>query len=91
MSSDGNLRCEGFKVAWIHSCLTIVREAHRMVPASWTFRRQARSLEKVGDGPFARFWQGPTPDAPGLRPYAGDWLTDVCQSGAENYYEPWRP
>ena len=67
------------------------REAHRLVPESWTFRRQAWSLEKVGDGPFARFWQGPKPDAPGQWPYAGDWLSDVRQSGAENYYEPWRP
>ena len=37
------------------------REAHRLVPESWTFRRQAWSLEPVGDGPLARFWQGPDP------------------------------
>ena len=36
------------------------REAHRLVPASWTFRRQAWSLEKAAAaGPLARFWQGP--------------------------------
>ena len=40
------------------------REAHRLVPDSWTFRRQAWSLEKVGDGPLARFWQGPNPEKP---------------------------
>lgn len=67
------------------------REAHRLVPDSWTFRRQAWSLEKVGDGPLARFWQGPKPDATGAWPYAGDWLSDVRKIGAENYYEPWRP
>ena len=67
------------------------REAHRLVPDSWTFRRQAWSLEKVGDGPLARFWQGPAPDAPGAWPYEGDWLTDVRKIGAENYSEPWRP
>jgi hypothetical protein len=67
------------------------REAHRLVPDSWTFRRQAWSLEKVGDGPLARFWQGPKPDAPGEWPYAGDWLSDVRKEGAENYNEPWRP
>lgn len=67
------------------------REAHRLVPESWTFRRQAWSLEPVGEGPLARFWQGPNPEAPGDWPYAGDWLADIRESGAENYSEPWRP
>ena len=67
------------------------RQAHRLVPDSWTFRRQAWSLEKVGDGPLARFWQGPKPDASDAWPYEGDWLTDVRKIGAENYNEPWRP
>ena len=67
------------------------REAHRLVPDSWTFRRQAWSLEKVGDEALARFWQGPDPDAPEAWPYEGDWLSDVRKIGAENYSEPWRP
>ncbi|MBS0336761.1 MAG: hypothetical protein JSS40_08135, partial [Proteobacteria bacterium] len=67
------------------------REAHRLVPDSWTFRRQAWSLEKVGDGPLARFWQGPDPVSPSAWPYEGDWLTDVRKIGAENYSEPWKP
>ena len=67
------------------------REAHRLVPDSWTFRRQAWSLERVGEGPLARFWQGPNPDAPDAWPYEGDWLSDVRKVGAENYSEPWRP
>lgn len=67
------------------------REAHRLVPDSWTFRRQAWSLEKVGDEALARFWQGPNPDAPEAWPYEGDWLSDVRKIGAENYSEPWRP
>lgn len=67
------------------------REAHRLVPDSWTFRRQAWSLEKVGDDALARFWQGPDPKAPEAWPYEGDWLSDVREVGAENYNEPWRP
>lgn len=67
------------------------REAHRLVPDSWTFRRQAWSLEKVGDEALARFWQGPDPAAPQAWPYEGDWLSDVRKIGAENYSEPWRP
>ena len=81
------LEMDGHHAAAIHH----FREAHRLVPESWTFRRQAWSLEKVGDGPLARFWQGPDPDAPEAWPYAGDWLSDIRASGAENYSEPWRP
>lgn len=81
------LEMDGHHAAAIHH----FRAAHRLVPDSWTFRRQAWSLEKVGDGPLARFWQGPNPDAPGAWPYEGDWLSDIRRIGAENYSEPWRP
>jgi len=64
------------------------REAHRLVPDSWTFRRQAWSLEKAGDGPFARFWQGPSPGS--HWPYEGDWLTDIRREGPMNYYSAWK-
>ena len=67
------------------------REAHRLVPESWTFRRQAWSLEKGVEGPLARFWQGPKADDPASWPYAGDWLTDIRKVGAENYNERWKP
>ena len=67
------------------------RKAHELVPDSWTFRRQAWSLEKFGDGPLARFWQGPAPDDPESWPYDGDWVTDIKKVGAENYNEPWTP
>ena len=81
------LEMDGHHEAAVHH----FREAHRLVPDSWTFRRQAWSLEKVGDGPLARFWQGPNPDAPDAWPYEGDWLSDVRKIGAENYSEPWQP
>jgi len=70
-----------------HETLAIehFRAAHKLVPDSWTFRRQAWSLQPVGDGPFARFWQGPSPDAPDRWPYEGGWLEDVQKEGAENY------
>ena len=67
------------------------RAAHRLVPDSWTFRRQAWSLEGGAEGPFARFWQGPTVDDPGAWPYEGDWLSDVRKVGPENYNERFRP
>ena len=56
-------------VAWF-------REAHRLQPDNWTYKRQAWSLAD----PF----QGPT-DA-----YDSDWLTDVRKVGAEHYYPPVR-
>ena len=67
------------------------REAHRLVPDSWTFRRQAWSLEKPVEGALARFWQGPAPGNPESWPYDGDWLTDIRKSGPENYNERFNP
>lgn len=67
------------------------REAHRLVPESWTFRRQAWSLEPGAEGPLARFWQGPSEENPQAWPYEGDWLADVRAAGAQNYSEPWQP
>ena len=67
------------------------REAHRLVPDSWTFRRQAWSLEGGIEGPLNRFWQGPRDDDPDSWPYEGDWLKDVRAVGAENYSERFTP
>ncbi|MEM8768298.1 MAG: tetratricopeptide repeat protein, partial [Pseudomonadota bacterium] len=67
------------------------REAHRLVPDSWTFRRQAWSLEPGDGSPMTRFWQGPRDDDPEAWPYEGDWLKDVRAIGASNYSEPWQP
>ena len=63
------------------------REAHRLAPDDWLFRRQAWSFEPAPN----RFWQGPTPDDPDAWPYEGDWLTDIRRSGAERYYDPFQP
>lgn len=67
------------------------REAHRLVPDNFSYRRQAWSLEPNIEGPLARFWQGPSPDDPDAWPYDSDWLSDVRSFGAENYYPEWRP
>jgi len=67
------------------------RQAHRLVPDSWTFRRQAWSLERGMEGALARFWQGPPSDDPESWPYEGDWLTDIRKTGAENYNERFNP
>ena len=50
------------------------REAHRLDPENWTYKRQAWSL--------ADPLQGPT------EAYESDWLADVRRIGAENYYPP---
>ncbi len=67
------------------------REAHRLVPDSWSFRRQAWSLEEGPGGPFSRFWQGPNEADPEAWPYDGDWLADIRSVGAENYGERFEP
>lgn len=50
------------------------REAHRLQPDNWTYRRQAWS--------FADRAQGPPAD------YESDFLSDIRRVGAENYYPP---
>jgi hypothetical protein len=67
------------------------KQAHRLVPDNWTYRRQAWSLETANGGPVARRWQGPGSENPDDWPYAGDWLTDIREVGASNYYEPFVP
>jgi hypothetical protein len=73
------------------SAVSHFKAAHRLVPDSWTFRRQAWSMEPGAEGPLARFWQGPSADHPDAWPYEGDWLSDVKAIGAENYSEGWHP
>ena len=50
------------------------REAHRLQPDNWTYKRQAWSLVDP--------LQGPTEQ------YEGHWAKDVKEIGAENYYPP---
>ena len=52
------------------------REAHRLQPDNWTYKRQAWSLADPTQGPTDL--------------YEGDWLTEVRKIGAENYYPPLR-
>lgn len=54
------------------------RQAHRLQPDNWTYKRQAWNFED----PVV---QGPT-DV-----YEGNWLADVKKIGAENYYAPFVP
>jgi tetratricopeptide (TPR) repeat protein len=48
------------------------REAHRLDPGNWTYKRQAWSFEDALQGPSEH--------------YDSDWLSDVRALGAENYY-----
>lgn len=50
------------------------REAYRLQPDNWTYKRQAWSLLAPGES--------------ALEVYGGDWLSDVRKVGAENYYPP---
>jgi hypothetical protein len=54
-------------VAWF-------REAHRLAPDNWTYKRQAWTLADPLQGKTAE--------------YESDWLSDVRRIGAENYYPP---
>lgn len=48
------------------------REAHRLQPENWTYKRQAWSMVDPSQGPTEH--------------YDGDWLTDIRKVGASNYY-----
>ncbi len=50
------------------------REAHRLQPDNWTYRRQAWSFVNRAQSPSAE--------------YEGDFLSDIRTIGAENYYPP---
>ena len=68
------------------------RNAHRLQPGNWTYKRQAWSVEPSAlEGPMARFWQGPLPGHEEDWAYEGDWVTDANASGAANYYPRFRP
>lgn len=53
------------------------REAHRLQPENWTYKRQAWSLVDRTQGQ--------------ADVYEGNWLKDVKASGPENYYPPFQP
>ena len=50
------------------------REAYRLQPDNWTYKRQAWALLAPNQTPLAV--------------YGSDWLTDVKKIGGENYYPP---
>ena len=50
------------------------REAHRLQPENWTYKRQAWSLVRRDQGPSSE--------------YASDWVSEVRRVGPEHYYEP---
>lgn len=67
-------------------------EAHRLQPNNWTYKRQAWELEsRVVGGDLARFWQGPVPGNEDAWPYEGNWVQDIQEIGAENYYPSFQP
>ena len=60
-----------------HDAVRWFREAHRLQPDNWTYKRQAWSLVDKRQGRTEH--------------YEGSWLDDVRAIGAENYYPPFVP
>lgn len=58
------------------------REAHRLDPENWTYKRQAWTFATTAPGEPSDLIQGPN------ELYDGNWLDDVRAVGAERYYEP---
>jgi hypothetical protein len=61
------------------------REAHRLHPENWTYKRQAWTFATTKPGEPSDLLQGPT-DL-----YDGNWLDDIRRQGAEHYYPPFDP
>ena len=62
------------------------REAHRLDPNNWTYKRQAWSIATTPEGEPSDLMQGPT------ELYEGNWLDDVqAIGGGENYYAAFEP
>jgi tetratricopeptide (TPR) repeat protein len=81
-----------FRQGDLDSARTHFREAHRLAPNNWTYKRQAWSVEPSAlEGPMARFWQGPLPGAESDWAYEGDWVKDATAGGMANYYPRFRP
>jgi hypothetical protein len=62
------------------------REAHRLDPYNWTYKRQAWSLETTAPGELSDMMQGPTEF------YDGNWADDVKRlGGGASYYPAFKP
>lgn len=65
------------------------REAHRLQPDNWTYKRQAWSLvgnEAAGGGELGRFNQAPLPGQEDDWPFESDFGTDAGATLAGDYY-----
>lgn len=65
------------------------REAHRLQPENWTYKRQAWSLvgnEAAGGGELGRFNQGPLPGHEDDWPFEGTFNTEAGTTPAADYY-----
>jgi hypothetical protein len=63
------------------------RDAHRLQPDNWTYKRQAWSVEPSQmPGGMERLWQGPVDGDEEAWPYEGDFLTDVLALDGREYY-----
>jgi len=85
--ADQSLAAANFEMGWHQYSLAgkdaaapYWREAHRLDPQNWTFKRQAWTLETTAPGQPSDLFQPPT------EAYEGNWLDDVrALGGGENY------
>jgi len=61
-----------YRLGYREDAVPWFRNAHRLQPYNWTYKRQAWTFADPGQGPTEL--------------YDGDWLSDVLAFGPENYY-----
>lgn len=63
-----------YRLGFASDAVPWFRQAHRLQPDNWTYKRQAWTFADPGQGPTEL--------------YDGDWLSDVQAIGPEYYYPP---
>ncbi len=79
-AANFELGCHHFRHGGNDAAAPWWREAHRLHPENWTYKRQAWTLVTTPDGEPSDLLQGPN-DV-----YAGNWLDDVLASGGGEAY-----
>ncbi len=79
-AANFELGCHHHRVGGNDAAAPFWREAHRLHPENWTYKRQAWTLVTTPAGEPSDLLQGPT------EMYAGNWLDDVIAGGGGEHY-----
>jgi len=79
-AANFELGCHHHRIGGNDAAAPFWREAHRLHPENWTYKRQAWTLVTTPEGEPSDLLQGPN------EVYAGNWLDDVVAGGGGERY-----